>query len=70
MRQLGPTSLEFGAVPHPQYWRRFFNSHRDSYRDMVDQAAATGEDLRRERPLGTWYDRDTVTAVRVTGGIL
>lgn len=40
-----------GAVPHPQYVRRFYNSHTAWY-DLLIQRASTGVNLLGERPNG------------------
>lgn len=44
-----------GAVPHPQYVRRFFNKHSRWYADLIARAAG-GLNLLGERPAGTWLD--------------
>lgn len=44
-----------GAVPHPQYVRRFFNKHSRWYADFITRAAG-GLNLLGERPAGTWLD--------------
>ncbi len=48
----------FGAVPHPQYVRRFHNKHVTWYGRLIDRAAHDGGDLLRERPPNTWLDRE------------
>lgn len=49
-------NLAVGGVPHPQYWRRFFNSHGAEYGDMIRRAATEGLNLLGHRPSGTWID--------------
>jgi len=39
-----------GAVPHPQYVRRFHHSHHAAYGDAIVDALQTGRDLRKWRP--------------------
>lgn len=40
----------FGAVPHPQYVRRFHNKHGDAYASVIAQAARAQKDMRKWRP--------------------
>ena len=40
----------FGAVPHPQYVRRFHNKHGDAYASVIAQAARAQKDMRAWRP--------------------
>lgn len=39
-----------GAVPHPQYWRRFQHGERAFYAKLIRQAWHHGFDLRKARP--------------------
>lgn len=55
-RALLDAGVPHGAVPHPQYWRRFFNHHPADYGRLIEQAAETGADLLKWRPENTWYD--------------
>lgn len=45
-----------GAVPHPQYVRRFLNCHKSWYGKLIT-TAARGHNLLQDRPAGTWLDR-------------
>lgn len=38
-----------GAVPHPQFWRRFLHRHSAAYGRLIERASS-GEDLRGWRP--------------------
>jgi thymidylate kinase len=40
----------FGAVPHPQYVRRFHHEHGDTYGTVIAQAARAQRDMRAWRP--------------------
>lgn len=40
----------FGAVPHPQYVRRFHNKSGDAYASVIAQAARAQKDMRAWRP--------------------
>lgn len=40
----------FGAVPHPQYVRRFHHEHGDAYATVIEQAARAQKDMRAWRP--------------------
>lgn len=40
----------FGAVPHPQYVRRFHHEHGEAYATVIQQAARAQKDMRAWRP--------------------
>lgn len=44
------TTVQFGAVPHPQFVRRFHNAHHEAYGFELLYAASVGEDSRSWRP--------------------
>lgn len=46
--------MRHGAVPHPQYWRRFLNPYRAEYQNLIREAAETSENLSSYRPPGSW----------------
>lgn len=48
---------EHGAVPHPQFIRRFFNAYRRQYVDIIMEAAAMFENYLGWRPWGSWAER-------------
>lgn len=39
-----------GAIPHPQYWRRFMHNHGTFYAKLLRKAWQRGTDLRKARP--------------------
>jgi len=53
-----------GAVPHPQYWRRFLHRYRSSYYELIEQAARDSTNVRNWRPPGSWV------LTRQTGDLL
>lgn len=58
----GPGIGTLGAVPHPQYWRRFFNKYGSDYATIIEQAALYGKNMLGWRPDNTWYDSSKSTA--------
>lgn len=47
----------YGAAPHPQYVRRFFNRHGPAYGSTIQRAVETRANLLPWRPSDTWYDQ-------------
>lgn len=51
-----------GALPHPQFARRFMARHGHEYAKIIEQSLLTGEDLLSWRPEGSWFNRTKSTA--------
>lgn len=49
-RRLTQVDVPHGAVPHPQFVRRFYQRHRDEYGRLLEQVLAHGGDRRSWRP--------------------
>lgn len=61
-RTLHAIDVPHGSVPHPQFFRRFFNSHKSEYARIIINAGQTQRDLGGWRPTNSWYDRTRSTA--------
>jgi thymidylate kinase len=48
--RLEKLGVQHGAVPHPQFVRRFHHNHGDAYADIIQKARNTQEDMLSWRP--------------------